>query len=878
MPTEFPILRLPDPIRSTRPTGNGGGAKPKLPTRERQTTRLGPQFNRLRTVLTAAANDNDAILNLRNDPSSIAPERAIVFEVAGDIGDFCRAAQRIPGLEYLGEDEVQFEPDQDFSVVDTREATKGEPRFDKLVGGRLYLAMPDLRALRELLSGWQNWTEHGAVPFNSAKWRDMFLQLRAIRPWGAQDRITSEVVEYWRERLRDAPGEPVRTEVELWFHQNAEARSRAFSKLETTIEALGGSIVHHCVIAEISYHASLVDIPAANVERLLADRNVSLALSDEVMYIRPQSVASYPTQVEVSEDPGVAHRDARSDLPPIAALLDGVPVQQHNLLADRLVIDDPDDLQGRTVVLQRVHGTAMASLILHGDLNVGDQPLPYKLLVHPLMHGQANGAERTVEDRLLLDLVYKAVRRIKEGDNEGEAIAPQVFIINLSMGDPRRPFAGQISPWGRLLDFLSHKYGVLFIVSAGNTPRTPIELTSIENWTAFEQLQPEEREKEVLNGLNASKSNRSLLSPAESLNSLTIGALHSDNLPIDRQWPVHSLDPFSGSSFPSIISAVGLGHRRVVKPDILMPGGRVPVKFQSATNGHLTVVPVVPSRNSYGLRAAAPDSIVGGGRLNCNALTAGTSASAALTTRAAHQIYNALFVDGGPVNGELDPSYSAVLVKALLAHNAKWGTSASIMENLFGPFGQGKHVERRENVARFLGLGTPAISDVCECAVNRATMIGYGTIAASPDAASVYRVPLPACLTGVAAPRNLNITLAWFSPINTRHQGYRCAKLEAKADDEGGLKEVFGVERIQSQPPNTSVEKGTIIHYKYSGDKVIPFIEQGQLALKIWCREGAGTLDGEVTYAFAVTIEAEEMLPVYQQIRDRLRAPVVVQH
>jgi hypothetical protein len=44
-------------------------------------------------------------------------------------------------------------------------------------------------------------------------------------------------------------------------------------------------------------------------------------------------------------------------------------MELHSLLKDRLSLDDPDDLQRKATVARRVHGTAMASLILHGDLN-----------------------------------------------------------------------------------------------------------------------------------------------------------------------------------------------------------------------------------------------------------------------------------------------------------------------------------------------------------------------------------------------------------------------------------------------------------------------------------------------------------------------------
>ena len=54
---------------------------------------------------------------------------------------------------------------------------------------------------------------------------------------------------------------------------------------------------------------------------------------------------------------------------------------------------------------------------------------------------------------------------MKEGSN---ATAPGVIIINASLGDRNKPFAGHMSGWVRVLDYLAYRYGILFVVSAGN--------------------------------------------------------------------------------------------------------------------------------------------------------------------------------------------------------------------------------------------------------------------------------------------------------------------------------------------------------------------------------------------------------------------------
>ena len=79
----------------------------------------------------------------------------------------------------------------------------------------------------------------------------------------------------------------------------------------------------------------------------------------------------------------------------------------------------------------------MASLIVHGDLQAGEPPLNRPLYVRPVMvFDAASNAETTPPDRLPLDVVYLAVRRLLEGDGAEPASAPSVVVINLSLGHP----------------------------------------------------------------------------------------------------------------------------------------------------------------------------------------------------------------------------------------------------------------------------------------------------------------------------------------------------------------------------------------------------------------------------------------------------------
>ena len=356
---EYPLLPLPpsEPGEPPAPPSFPQGG-PRL-SPQRQGQRLGPRFERLQTVLAS----DESGLSLRADPSSIAPERALVFEVAGSIKDFYQLVTRIRGFEFLADEETTFDPDEDLFEVDTRRGREGQPREDRPVGGRLYLAMPDIGALRELLRLWNIWRSEGALPHGHTAWRDIFTSLHNVRPWGPVDRITDETIEFWREELGAEPSEPLRIEAELWYYDGAERRAAAYRRMEEAVADAGGRIIHHAIIEDIRYEAALIDLPGPEIERLVAREEIHLAICDDVMFLRPQSSLDVPERGDETESGAALAAEPPDDRPPIAALLDGIPVQNHQLLDGRLDVDDPDDLEAMSVLSERHHGTAMASLI-----------------------------------------------------------------------------------------------------------------------------------------------------------------------------------------------------------------------------------------------------------------------------------------------------------------------------------------------------------------------------------------------------------------------------------------------------------------------------------------------------------------------------------
>lgn len=779
-----------------------------------------------------------------------------MFEVQGSLKDFYQQAREI-GLEYLGDFEEDFEPTDEFYDRDDPERS---------LSARVYLAMPTVAAWEALRGLWRHYKTRTRMPKGQRKWGELFAHLIDVRPWGPQDRIPADAVAAWRQELQRNPEASVRLEVELWYYESDARRTQAFGAVQAAVNAAGGAIVQHATIPQVAYDAALIDIPAHAARDLIEHRTISLARADDVMFLRPQSVMRHRAADDAAEleGPELAGPAADQDQQPIAALLDGLPVQNHVRLAGRLVIDDPDDVEPTYPVQRREHGTEMASLILHGDLNNQEAPLSRRLYVRPVMVPAQNGLERTPADRLLVDHIYRAVRRIKEGELGEPAAAPEVVLINFALADEQRPFARVMSPLGRLIDYLSHRYGVVFVVAAGNI-MDRFAVAGFSNSIEFEAASPEARETAMLKALDANKGNRTLFSPAEAINAMTIGAAHAGSA-FDGSLPAGMLDPFTDTTVPNVASAMGLGFRKAVKPELLFAGGRAPVRFVGSDDNGISVAPVRGGAAHFGVRAARP-SAQGGNR--AEDFTWGTSVAAALATRGAHRIYDSLMdIEGGSLHADIEPRYIHTALRSLLVHSAQWGDKAAALDQLLGPHGIGKYDERTDNVSRFLGYGCPNIERVLDCEAGRATMLGYGDIAA--DTALIYRIPLPEELESIQAFRALTMTLSWSTPTNQRHQNYRMAALELSPATEA--KYWIAEDRESYQPTFRAVGRGTVIHERRSFEGATVFLDDGFLMLRVSCRAPAGYLAEPVPYALAVSFEVgvNAGIDVYDSVQVRL--------
>lgn len=848
---EYPLLVLAaGEARGRRSKGSGGSPKIEFPTKERQRTRIQHRLDTLTEQFVQRA------VRLQSEVAGVEPEQVVVLEIAGLVGDFATAVAKVEGLEWLSEAiEPDIEADDDFYLLNS----KGK-RLDKPISGRLFLVFSNQQALNQMLGLWRTYQEGVDFPYGYSKWRNVFVRLRDIRLWGTRDRIEDTgVLNRW-EAEQDLGG-LVRCEIELWHRSDPERMRTAIRRVESLVESLGGSVHKKCSMPEILYHALAVSIPRTSVSSVLDDPanadEIALMRAEDVQFIRPVGQIVGPSHKLDGENIDDTAPDVEIEAEPVSALLDGLPIQNHSVLRRHLIVDDPDQFERDYPVKSRSHGTAMASVIVNGDLSASD-PIRRRIYIRPIMRPHWTGDEVVPDNELVVDLIFRAVRRMKEGEGGNAPVAPYVSIINLSIGESGRPFHATMSPLARLLDWLAWRYDVLFIVSAGNHI-VPLELPI--SASEFRSLDKTAQRNEIVNSMARSQRLRRILSPAEGMNGLCVGAANQDAS--SSESPVGHVDLFESSSLPSVISALGLGYSRTIKPDLLAPGGCSPVELVEK-DGQLTLVPYTQP-GAPGVRVAAPS--IRPGELGNAVYTRRTSVACAFVTHQATKLHDVLTELQLAHPGVMDRIPIALWIKVLLIHSTVWGQGYEELSIALKMPDNGKQL--RAIGSRFQGYGNLASERVMRCAEHRATALASGVIGV--DEKMRHEFPLPPSLSAQREWKRLTVTVAWFTPINPAHQVWRQASLwfEAAAD-------ALKIEREGAD--HNAMKRGTVQHEVFEGSKAAVFVDGDTIKIDVNCRAVAGTLNERIPYALAVTLEVKEgvSIPIYQEVRVGIRSQVKV--
>ena len=820
-----------------------------VPPHDRQVDRLRPQFQTLRRTFETER------VELRPGIEGAEPEKVLVLELAGTVDNFLAAVKRIPGLEWLAAIDTEDMPsDSDFHRED-------DESLEKPIGGQLYLVMSNVQASLELLSLWERWAEDSTFDpgWGRRSLRRVFEQLRAIRTWNVQDRLRSTgLLDEWRTVL-GMGNAPVPFEVELWFRGHPASRTAAADRVRQLIDREGGETLSATEIPEVRYHALVGALPRDRIEAVVESEDSQLVVCDDVMFLRPIGQVDTPTIQESEPSEAAAPALPATLGSPIVGVLDGLPLENHEALAGWLTVDDPDDWGADYLAAERLHGTWMASLIIHGDLQASEDPAARRVYVRPVLQPDPYfRRESAPRAQTFPDVVRRAIQRALVGRPDEPATAPTVEIVNFSIGDPSRPFSGQMSALARTIDWLSYELGILFVISAGNQPG-PLELIPARK--DYAGLSDEALQEEILRAALADAHVRRLLSPAEAINALTIGRSHADE---------SGNGPFAGVARDSLLSrrltthtsAFGPGFRRSVKPDATLDGGRQMVELQPGPEDDPAIVTPRTVPTPPGQSVATPGA--GTALLTQTIHVGGTSNAAALTTRRVADTRDRLASRFEELSRPLPPRPVWVsLLKALAVHGCSWGEEAETLATIYGLDAR----ESRNAISRSLGYGWADHESSLLCSDQRVTLLGWGELA--DGEAHEYLLPAPSALSGQAVSRRLIVTLAWLSPVYAGSRLYRGTQMWVTPPTD-----TLGIAR--RGPDWQAVQRGTVQHEVLTGTRATAFEAETMLPIKVNSRADGGTAEDVSPYGLVVTLEVdpEVELPIYEQIEVAIRPEV----
>lgn len=822
-----PLLIFPTPELVDRPGGHGGGEKPPEPDHSLgRAARISKQFESIISY----------IQDLPGDPSQV-----LVIETIGKTADFHKAVQKIDGLEWLAEidmDEVYLGDSYESDSEDFKTADKQ--------GGRLYLSSSNQKALKSLLGLWDEWKEKKELPQGYGSWRYLFTFMTELRRWSEKDRLENTgILETWKQDIEVKQGTSSNCtfEVELHFRTNGEIATNIENQLEIHVNSLEGQIDKQCRIEEIGFHALKVILPVLAIEDVFNAYQSGDHVSypewikfDGIKYCRPVG-QQLQTDIEPEDKTLELAVDVPSDSPPVVALFDGVPLLNHQLLKNYLVFDDPDGFAKNYEPREQKHGTGISSLICHNDLlNTERNSIPRKIYVRPVMYPDNSPDRREKVPNLEFseDLIERAVTRIFDGDEVEDPVCPTIRVINLSIGNLNQQFIREMSPWAKLLDWLSWKYQVLFIVSTGNYYDEILVEESLDLFPV-----PEEQ---FIRSIETNQVKRKLLSPAESINSLTVGSIHFDH---SGNGQSNLLDPYENQRLPAEYSRNGPGYRSQIKPEILVPGGRM--LYEEIERNRYTQ----RLRNDIGQKMAyvgvLPENI------SNTTHNAGTSNAAALASHAAVHLFEIL-ENLRRENQTLPEDYDALLLKVLLVHGASWGG----MQGHYQILRNSQNSRRfRLVTAKHLGYGEADFERVMSCTEKRVTLLGFGKL--NETERHRFYLHIPDSFEGLHI--KLTSTLAWFTPINPFRYGIRQAKLFFQLPE-------FSTNNRQ-EADWQQVQNGTVQHEifeiaQFEGDRIEIFVECAADAIE--------KLEQSIPYAISFTIEAlaETGIDLYSAIEQSI--------
>jgi hypothetical protein len=634
----------------------------------------------------------------------------------------------------------------------------------------------------------------------------------------AEDRIGSVLRAEGRTAPEDFSDSIETLDVELWPVTGFSA--------DLFVHRVTGSLDSHGGIVVSTYRGT-----SALLMRVQADGDAIRALLElpEVASLDHPPTPDWPeaTFGSLTID-GVPEPVAAEDEAVVIGVIDSGLTSAHPLIAGSLIaaFGEPTNLGDSD---EKGHGTPVSGIATYGDLRQRISTPPFKARFRIASARVVNARGSFDDEQLVPTQMENAIRRLH--DEFG------CRVINISLGDIKRPVGAKPSAWAAVLDSLARELDVVIVVSAGNT-----------SWAKLAAL-GDSIVQDYPNFLT-NDSNR-ILEPASAVNVLTVGSIAHSNGLSDNDSDNVGVRPITQSTQPSPFTRTGPGANKVLKPDLVDFGGTAVFDgpTQSLQSGSY--------RANAGILSTHHEYLQQLLRFH-----SGTSFAAPLVAHKA-----ALLI-------ETFPDASANLVRALLGLSAEHPEAATSC--------LGNDDDAMFNV---LGYGVADIERALLSEDNRVVLYAEDTLAA--DKFAVYEVPIPDVFQTKGA-RQIRVALSFDPPVrHTRidyagiKMGFHLIRGASAADvfaafrkweaDEGDIFRIRETFKCDLKPGATRRERGTLQCATFSM-KTNSSGYGDSYYLAVRCESGWSAEDQN--FAVAVELRSKAELPLYERVRERVRVRV----
>lgn len=558
-------------------------------------------------------------------------------------------------------------------------------------------------------------------------YRQILEAIAGVEAWSAEDRMS------WALRNTGLPDIPIfRLDVELWPVQVANHPSRIL--LTNAFEAwLAGQGIKR--LDRINLDSLLmyrVEVNPAQAQLLLNHRDVRL-----VDLIPATGISVQQLNRDINELPRNIPSPA-ADAARVCILDSGIngnhPLLKSAMGESASFVDEEGDAD------EAGHGTAVAGVALYGDLeacNSSNFWRPEFWIFNGKVMKKCPKTGDAVYDELSLEAsLTKAVEHFVE-------LGCRIF--NLSLGNSNAPYDGtHIRGLAYILDILSRRHNILFVVSTGNFYGSENPPVPANSWR-----------DEYPDYLVAAQS--AIIDPAPAMTVLTVGSISRHNATVDsQQYPeISQLSPASENQ-PSPFTRHGPSVKGALKPELIAAGGNIASPMRQANaqwKQHMRGLGVL-TLNHQAIGATLFKEV------------SGTSLAAPYITHLAGRLLNEY------------PTASANLLRAMLVNQAYLPdeVASSFSEEFKKSYKEAQATYNRDVARDVAGYGAVSEAELFRSTDNVVVLMSEESI--ENDGCQFFELPLPDdYLRSARGTREISITLAYSPVVRTTRIEYLATQI-----------------------------------------------------------------------------------------------------